>query len=250
MPQVLLVNPAPRRTRKGKTMARKRKWGSPAQRAAFAKMIAARRGTARRSRGRRRSNPVAVNPVAAPARRRKWKRPSARAATAAGRTLRFRRPNPVGFDIGRWASDTLLPSVIGGAGAIGADVLLGVLPLPAALRTGPMRPVVRIGGAIGVGLIASLVASRRTAELVGAGALTVVMYDVIRGVMRNVTGGRVPGLGVYVDGVGEIAEADAADAIGYWAAGQQVGEVDAADDGLTVGNVEMLPDEQVGVYVE
>lgn len=246
MPQVLLVNPAPRRTKaKGKRMARTRR--SPAQRAAFRKMIAARKASLAAVKPRRRRAVRSVR-AANPAPRRKWRKPSAAAATAAGRTLRYRRPNPIGFNVGRWASDTLLPSAIGGAGAIGADVLLGVLPLPAALRTGPMRPITRIGGAIGVGLIASLVASRRTAELVGAGALTVVMYDILRGVMRTATGGRVPGLGVYVDGVGEF---DSPEAIGYWAAGQQVG--DAAEDApeaLTVGNVEMIPDEQMGVYVD
>jgi hypothetical protein len=224
-------------------MARKRR--SAAQIAATRKMIAARRAQLR---GRvRRRNPRHAPAVAVPnpaPRKRRWKRTSVQAASAAGRALRYRRRNPIGFDLRRFATDTLMPSVVGGAGAIGLDVLLGALRLPPALTVGPMRPVVRVGGAIGIGLIASMIAPRRMAEQMAAGALTVVMYDTLRGFLGRVTGGRVPGLGVYVDPM--LGEMDP-EAVSYYEAAQQVGQAD--DDVQVVGNVPMLPDE-VGVYVD
>ncbi|MCS6947663.1 MAG: hypothetical protein NZM12_08610, partial [Steroidobacteraceae bacterium] len=115
MPKILLVNPVARRS---KTMAsrtrRTRRTRSPAQRAAFLRMIAARRASlakykssAKKPRVRRRT----THPIT-----------PAHIASRAGRQLRYRRPNPVDF-LGNFVQGTLMPAAVGGAGALGLDIL-------------------------------------------------------------------------------------------------------------------------------
>lgn len=90
-----------------------------------------------------------------------------------------------GFKPMAFVQQTLMPSAIGATGALGLDMLLGFLPLPDALKTGPMRPVVRIAGAVGIGLLAGMVTNKRIGEQVGAGALTVVLYDTLKGFVQT-----------------------------------------------------------------
>lgn len=122
----------------------------------------------------------------------------------------------------------LMPSTIGAAGALGLDVLMGVLPLPDAVKTGPLRPVARIGGAIALGFLASFAGMRKHAAQITVGAMTVVLYDVMKGFAARVAGGKIPGIGVYeIPGVGmyEVSTPSGGEAaIGYTDSGQQVGE--------------------------
>lgn len=152
MPEILLVNPTPRRGRGGRFVKSKSK----------------------KSRKRRyRRNPVAANPN--PKRRtRKHRRSSRKAASSAGRVLRFRR-NPDGRLLAN-----LMPTVMGGAGAIVTDIAMGFLPLPEQLKTGMLRPIVKGAAAFGIGMLVSQMVSRRVGNQFTAGALTVVAYDAMR----------------------------------------------------------------------
>lgn len=229
-------------------MAKKRR--SAAQRAATARMIAANRRSRRKAPRRARRRNASVAPLvrvvnarrrraAAPKRRRA--RTSAVAATAAGRTLRYRRRNPTGGFV-RDAMAVIIPSAVGGAGALGLDVLLGVLPLPDAMKMGPMRPVVRVAGAIGLGMLVGMVASKQTATQVASGAMTVVLYDTIKGFLAR-TGVKIPGIAMYeIPGIG-MYEVEPAPALGYTDSGQQVGDTDMYPD--TVAEYE---GDNVGVY--
>lgn len=97
----------------------------------------------------------------------------------------FRR-NPIGgFNIKSFANNTLTPSAIGGIGAVGLDVILAMLPLPVAFKTGPMKPVAKIAGAVGIGMIAGMVAGRKFGEQVTAGAVTVTLYEMIKGFVQK-----------------------------------------------------------------
>lgn len=246
MPQVWLVNPIakPKRKRasaktKAKTaqrrsanMAKKRR--TAAQKAATRKMIAANR--ARRS-GRKSAAPKRrraarrASPVAAPRKRRsaprraarrsaprRHRRSSASAARRAGRVLRYRRKNPVGF-LSDFMSQ-LVPAAIGGAGALGVDVLMAVLPVPDTIKNGPFKPVVRVAAAIGLGMVAGMVKDKRFGNQVAAGALTVIAYDTMKGMLSKVAGGKIPGLGVYeIPGVGVY---EVGPSLGYYDAGVQV----------------------------
>lgn len=243
MPQVWLVNPVEKPARK-KRAARKAKTGvvkmakkrrTAAQRAATQKMIAANRS--RRRPARKSAARKAPHRAATPAKRRsalrraaarrsalrraKRRVSSARAASLAGRVLRYRRKNPVGF-LGDFMAQ-LVPAAIGGAGALGVDVLMALVPLPDAIKTGPFRPVVRVGAAIALGMVAGMAKDKRFGNQVAAGALTVIAYDTMKGMLSKVAGGKIPGLGVYeIPGMGYY-EVGPANQVGYYDAGQQVG---------------------------
>lgn len=258
MPHVLIVNPSERK--KGKTMAKAKR--TAAQKRATAKMIAANKARRRASAAPKRKAVSHAKPkrrsasraVAAPARsapRRSKRRSHAitppHVASRAGRQLRYRRKNP----IGGFVSDMLIPSAVGGVGAIGLDVLLGVLPLPVAMKSGAMAPVVKIAGAIGLGMLAGMVAPKRIANQLAAGAITVTLYNVAKAGLVKVSGGKIPGLAEYISGdgvvidaatgqayqVGEYVGEDDMPQIGYPSAGQMVGELmpDGSVEGYETG---------------
>ena len=231
MPLVTIVNPSPRKG--AKKMATRKKARTAKQKAATRRLVAmnrARSKPARKSAAprkvRRTKRRAAARPVAAaPARRRSrrksgWKITSPRAASRAGRALRYRRPNPINF-----ALNTLMPSVVGGAGALALDVVMGVLPLPANLKTGPMAPLVKVAGAIGLGMLASKMVNRRVGEQIAAGAITVQFYNFAKGMLVKFGGGKIPGLAMYPDGfMSEYVTGEEMPALGYTDSGVQVGE--------------------------
>lgn len=258
MPQVLLVNPSPRKggdvsPRKGTTRAKPRISRSPKmakakrtakQIAATRKLVALNRARARGAAPKPRARPAAKKraaPRAAPARsapkRRRatarrgpggWPITSAQAASRAGRALRHRRPNPLG--LGGFVKGTLMPSVVGGAGALALDVAVGMLPLPPALKTGPMAPLVKAAGAVGIGMLAGQLMGRRVGEQVAAGGLTVTVYNVARQMLVKASGGKIPGLSEYVSEYVDYAPPQ----LGYESSGGQVGEY-ADLDGFETG---------------
>lgn len=216
---------------------------SAAQKAATRKLIAFNRA---RARAKSRPARAAARPApkrrasrsapatAAPKRRRTtarrgpggWPITSAAAASRAGRALRHRRPNPLG--LGGFVKGTLMPSVVGGAGALALDVAVGLLPLPPALKTGPMAPLVKAAGAVGIGMLAGQLMGRRVGEQVAAGGLTVMAYNLGRQMLVKASGGKIPGLSEYVSMYPEMAEyVDyTPPQLGYESSGGQVGEVE------------------------
>lgn len=190
MATLMLVNP----------MAKRKKRRSAAQRAATKRMLKARWGATRNPSPKRR-RPRRRSPIAAfagiPVRRR------ARRGGGGGR-----------FNLQRFATDTMMPSAIGAGGALTLDILMGVLPIPAALKTGALRPIVRIAGAVGIGLLAGMITNKRMAEQIGAGALTVVLYDTLKGFVLAA----IPGLPVGENDVEYVSAAPGEDypALSYY----------------------------------
>lgn len=82
--------------------------------------------------------------------------------------------------IGNVFQDTVMPAAVAAGGAIGLDILWGMLPLPIALKTGPVRYVAKGVGAVAMGMVASMVVNERVAKNFTAGALTVVIYESLR----------------------------------------------------------------------
>jgi len=144
--EAVLLNPKPARGRSGR-FKKKRK-------------------TARRKPAKRRTRTITVTKRAAPRRRRKSVKRKSRA-----------RPNPVGFNLDRFLKTSVMPSAIGAAGALALDVVMNKLPIDEATKAGPMRPLIKGVGAVGIGMLANMVTTRRNAEQITAGALTVAMYD-------------------------------------------------------------------------
>lgn len=121
---------------------------------------------------------------------RKAKRSRSRAVVAftntrrrprrAHRNPRFKLPSVSGI------KHTLMGAGIGAIGAIGLDVGLSYLVpmLPASIQanvsSGWGRNLVRLGGALGMGLLASFVVKKETARAVAAGAATVVSADILK----------------------------------------------------------------------
>lgn len=94
------------------------------------------------------------------------------------------RKNPIGGLV-PMLTESLAPAALGAGSALLLDVGLGYLPLPATWKTGYMDSIVRIGGAVALGVGASFVTSRKNAEMVTVGALTGTLYDIARGFLKN-----------------------------------------------------------------
>ncbi len=165
----------------------------------------------------------------------------ARVASEAGRKLRYRRKNPVGG----FFTDTLIPSAVGGAGALTLDVLLGVLPIPAQFKTGPMAPVVKLAGAVGLGFLASKVAPKRVANQIAAGAITVTLYGVAKQMLVKVGGGKIPGLGEYV-GEMYVEPVAVGEYVGEYISDASGGDMGYPNAGMIVGDLQ--PDGSVEGY--
>lgn len=235
MPQILYVNPQPL---KGKRTMATKKRRTAKQQAATRRMIAANRArrAGRRAAPKRRarkSNPV--TPLRASKRVRR-----ARRTSAVRSRRRARRSNPSMPGFVRDAVNALVPAAIGGAGALGVDVAMAALPLPAFLKSGPAKPVARIGAAVAIGALAGMAVNRRVGSQVMAGGITVVMYDTIKAFAARVLAGKVPGVGVYdMPGIGV-----------YDVSGQAMLPAPAPDQTMGYpGSAVQFPD-QVGVYDE
>ena len=205
--RILLINPiqktgASRRinsnVKKGVTkMARKtRKRRSAAQIAATRKLVALnkRRGKTKRRRSRRR-NPVSLarSIPRAPARRRR-RNPIRRQAYRAT-SARIRRRNPVRRGI---VDTTIIPAATATMGALGLDIAWAYLPIPDTVKVGPMKYLAKAGGAIGLSYLAGMAVSKKTAETLGVGALTVVMHQAAREfISRTMPTLAMDGMGYY-----------------------------------------------------
>jgi hypothetical protein len=141
-----------------------------------------RRATAKRRKVRR--NPVAKKAATNPVRRYK------RRVSVAAKRRRIRR-NPIGFS---GIQSSLMNSVIGGAGAVGVDFIADMLPLPLSMKTGWTGVATKAALAVGVGMIGKKFLGRN-AEKMAEGALTVLAYSSIKGLMPTMqTGAAINGL--------------------------------------------------------
>lgn len=212
MSELMLINPGRRVKKRAKT----RRKMSPLQLKYFGKKSQRTTVMAKKRRTKkRRHNPVtalAANP------KRRHRRLSAKRRHNPIRSRR-RRHNPLSlghFSLNGFMKQTLMPSAIGAAGALGLDMILAHLPIPDALKTTTMKPVVRIAGAVALGMIAGAVTNRRTAEQMTAGAVTVILYDTIKSFMMT----NVPAVAPALAGLGDAYDYET---LGYSGAGQGVG---------------------------
>lgn len=225
MAELMLINPRKRRRKAKKTSAKKRHGKRRAmtalQRKYFGKRKHKRIATvAKKSHKRRRS----ITKHLSVRRHRKYRRNPARGLGK--------------FSVQGFAKHTLMPSAIGAAGALGLDVLIGFLPLPPNLKTGPMRSVVRVVGAIGLGMLAGMVVKKETAANIAAGAVTVTLYDVLKGALQTA----MPTLQL-----GENDVFTQYPSLAYASAGQVVDDMGMyVGEGNEMGEYE----DSVGAYVE
>lgn len=77
-------------------------------------------------------------------------------------------------------NNLVMPAATAGAGALALDVLWGFVPVPDTIKTGPMRHVAKGLGAVVLGQLVGMVATRRTGDTMAMGALTVVFHSAFR----------------------------------------------------------------------
>ena len=181
MATIALVNPS---RRKGWRKMATRKHRTAAQRAATRKLVALNRArrsgrTTHRRKARRKSS---ARHVTTPRRHH-----TNRVNPNPRRRHRARRRNPMGGMLsGAFWMGEVVPTTVGAVGALGIDVAIGYLPLPAIVQTNAMvRNVVKIAGALGLGYLAQMVTTRKTGEEVAAGAIAVTLYDMVKGFLVN-----------------------------------------------------------------
>jgi hypothetical protein len=110
------------------------------------------------------------------------------------RRRRFRRnPRIPGASI---FNNAIVPGMIGAAGALGVDVLMASVPMPAQFKQGAFVPVVKIGVALLIGMAVGAMSNREAGEEAAAGGVIVTLYGLARNFMMT----RLPSvpLGRYV----------------------------------------------------
>ena len=191
VPELFVVNPSPRRAaaRKGKSMAK----AARNSKGRFVKRSRAR-SYKRNPQPRRRR-------AAAPRRRRATRqvaifRSNPRPRRRVGR--RTYRRNPIGGVKG--IGKMLVPAMGVGAGAVGAEILMGYLPIPADFKTGVLRHITK--GAIGIAagfVLAKVLKQKVLGAYVAAGAVVIATHDAIKEFVANrLTMLPTTGFGQYV----------------------------------------------------
>lgn len=111
-------------------------------------------------------------------------------------------------------NDQVMPAAIGGTGAVLNDIIVNMLPLPPQFKTGWMRHVSKAIGAVAIGILSGFMLQKKTANQLGAGAMTVVGYNVVRDLAAQFAP-QIP-LGEYLDmPLGEYLDPQ----LGYYGAG-------------------------------
>ena len=173
------------------------------------KARAARRGGRRRSRRRSPRRRAARRRNPAPTARRSVSR-----QYNPRRRTRRRRNQIRGFNLNRLINQQIMPAFVGGSGAVANDVLYNFVfqmmppgPMIDQFRAGPMRHVGKFGSALLLAWLSSFFLTRRQADQLGAGALTVVGYNVVREMVQRFAPAipmgeyLAPGLGYYGAGL-------------------------------------------------
>lgn len=118
-------------------------------------------------------------------------------ARKSGKRRRAFRRNPIG-GMGRGLMGkvvaTTTDSAIGAGGALLTAVVASKLPLPDALKGPIATPLVNGALGIGLGMLVATLGGKRLGEQVAAGAVTVTIYETLKGAM-----GKQLGLSGYGD---------------------------------------------------
>lgn len=121
---------------------------------------------------------------------------------------RHRRHNPR-FSMAGFTSQ-LMNGSVGAAGAVGVNVVLGYLPIPATLKTGLPSTALKLAGAVGLGWAAGKALGKHRGSQIAAGAITVTLYDLFNSLLKQYAPG-VKTLGEYDTVFGYIDPATVVD---------------------------------------
>jgi hypothetical protein len=177
MPALFVVNPSARKgakPKRRKPMARRRTATRRKRRTSQVAIFRANPAPRRRRRTRSRRRSFAVNP--APRRRRR-----------VTRTRRFAR-NPSrrrSMGVPNFAK-MLFPAIGIGAGAVGAEIIMGYLPIPANFKTGVLRHVTKGVVAVSAGmLIGKVLRQKRLGNFIALGGVVIAAHDALKEVITS-----------------------------------------------------------------
>lgn len=180
--KILLVNPIGKVSKRSRT--RKRKTGAIKRRKnplTGAKTMAKRRTIKRKHSVKRRRNPiatVAANPIK---RRRRHKRHNPINMGGIRRRARSSASTAGGI-----VNHMIMPAAIAASGALVSDVIWSNAPIPASVKTGGMQYLAKAGLAVlMVKGVHALTKNKKQAEAMGIGALTVLMHDMGRNILKK-----------------------------------------------------------------
>lgn len=83
-------------------------------------------------------------------------------------------------------SNTIIPASVGAGGALALNLALGYLPIPAALNTAVVKPLIGLAGALAIGWIGSKVAGKQAGEQMAVGAAAVVLYQAANTALKTI----------------------------------------------------------------
>lgn len=159
-----------------------------------------KRASAKRTYKRNPAPPRRKRRAPARARRRSTRQVAVFRANPVRRRRSYRR-NPTGGTSFKSLGKMLIPAMGVGAGAVGSEILMGYLPIPANFKHGVMRHITKGAVGVGAGLILSKVLKQKALGFyVAAGAIVIATHDAIKEFIAN----RLPmvgqtGFGQYVD---------------------------------------------------
>lgn len=194
MPPLMIVNPSPRpslgRNSKGRFMrlTTRRRRRSPAQVAVFKTNPLGVTRRRRRRVAKRRAAPTVfrTNPVRHRRRRRSGYRRNPTAHGAAGH-LRL--------------ASLIMPAASIGLGAIGSELAMGYLPLPANLKTGVMRHITKGAISLAAGAAIAQFVNRKVGEAFALGGLTIAFHDAFKdAIIQFMPTAQFGGMGYYSPG--------------------------------------------------
>lgn len=194
MPPLMIVNPSsrPRRRRnsKGRFMPlaatrRRRRRRATRQVAIFrGNPLGVRRRRRRRSHHRRAPTVFRANPVRRHRRRR----------------LHYRR-NPTHAAGAIRIASLVMPAAAIGLGAIGSELAMGYLPIPANFKTGVMRHLTKGAVSLAAGAALAQFVNRKVGEAFALGGLTIAFHDAFKdAIIQFMPNAQFGGMGYYSPG--------------------------------------------------
>jgi len=137
------------------------------------------------------ANLLLANPRRRKARKTVAKRRTRRTTMKRSVHARRRRRNPIG---GNDLMSQVKNAAIGAAGAIGVDIAMSKLPIPANLKSGPMLPAVKGAVAIGLGMLIGKFGKKRAlGKQIAEGGLTVAIHSMAKPMVANMIPGGLSG---------------------------------------------------------
>lgn len=135
-------------------------------------------------------------------RRRSRSRRRIRASNPRRRYRRFRNPRSGGGSFGPVIPRYILPAVLGGVGAVGFDVLWGYVEpkLPSSLQGGWAATAAEVGVILGSAYVLdkAMPRHRQGIGVAALGALTIVSYNILKGLAPQILPAGTPGLSGYM----------------------------------------------------